>query len=143
MLKPPLPKGWGADYIQHNPQVADDKDGVIAYFEKMAEEYPDKTVEVKRAITDGQFVVLHSRQTWPEGLEYAAIDIFRLGDDVEQWDVLQVMPDHSAEENGMFSLLAAWARSRCQSSRESVPPTSSNRKSMNTRTFAVSTFDLG
>ena len=95
----------GAEYIQHNPHVGDGKDAFIAYFEKMAEEYPGKRVEVKRAFVDGQYVILHCHQVWPEGLEYAGIDIFRLDDDgkiIEHWDVLQVLPNQSANDNGMF-----------------------------------------
>ena len=95
----------GDDYIQHNPHVSDGKDGFIAYFEKMAAEYPGKRVEVKRAIADGQFVVLHCHQIWPEGLEYAGMDIFRLDDAgkvVEHWDVLQVISTESKNDNGLF-----------------------------------------
>ena len=95
----------GAEYIQHNPHVGDGKDAFIAYFEKMAQEYPGKRVEVKRAFVDGQHVILHCHQIWPEGLEYAGIDIFRLDDDgkiIEHWDVLQVLPDQSSKDNGMF-----------------------------------------
>ncbi|WP_417247459.1 ester cyclase [Celeribacter sp.] len=95
----------GDDYIQHTPHVSDGKDGFISYFERMAAENPGKRVEVKRAIAEGNHVVLHCHQIWPEGLEYAGIDIFRLNDAgkiVEHWDVLQELPNHSENENGMF-----------------------------------------
>lgn len=95
----------GNDYIQHNPHVSNGKEGFIRYFDRMATEYPGKRVEVKRAIAEGNHVVLHCHQVWPEGLEYAGIDIFRLdgaGKIVEHWDVLQELPDHSENDNGMF-----------------------------------------
>jgi predicted SnoaL-like aldol condensation-catalyzing enzyme len=97
----------GERYTQHNPFGEDGPEAFIAYFEEMAEKFPGKRVEIVRAVAEGSLVVLHCHQVWPNGEEYAGMDIFGFNDAgriVEHWDVLQPVPpgDRFENSNGMF-----------------------------------------
>lgn len=96
----------GNEYIQHNPSVEDGIEAFIQYFERLAREYPDKTIEFVRAIAEGDLVALHTHQVWSSiNKEYVTMDFFRLDENgkvVEHWDAIQQIPDTSANDNTMY-----------------------------------------
>ncbi|MDX2470780.1 MAG: nuclear transport factor 2 family protein [SAR324 cluster bacterium] len=67
----------GSQYIQHNPLVGDGPEPFIKYFERMAKDHPNKSIEFVRAIAEGDLVALHTHQTWPGDNEYVTMDFFR------------------------------------------------------------------
>ncbi len=95
----------GEQYIQHNPLVGDGKEPFIEYFEKMAREYPQKSIEFVRAVAQENLVALHTHQTWPGEEEYVTMDFFRFDENgkiVEHWDAMQQIPKESAHGNAMY-----------------------------------------
>lgn len=95
----------GAEYIQHNPLVGDGTQPFIDYFNRMASEYPDKSIEFRRSVAEGDLVALHTHQIWPDNEEYVTMDFFRFdanGKIVEHWDSMQQIPKTSANNNPMY-----------------------------------------
>jgi predicted SnoaL-like aldol condensation-catalyzing enzyme len=98
-------KYLGPHYRQHNPGAADDPEAFIGYVKWFARTYPDFRMESKRIIAEGDYVVLHSHVIRePNDRGMAVVDIFRFenGKIVEHWDVVQEIPEKSANDNTMF-----------------------------------------
>ncbi|APZ47367.1 hypothetical protein BW723_14225 [Polaribacter reichenbachii] len=95
----------GSKYIQHNTDVENGIEGFIEYFERMQTQYPNKTIEFVRVISENDLVALHTHQIWPDNDEYVTMDFFRFdinGKIVEHWDAIQQIPKNSANENKMY-----------------------------------------
>ena len=82
--------------------------GMPALFDAMmaaAKTAPDRTSDVKRVLTDGDYVVVHShvRRT-PSDAGVAVVHIFRFEGDriAELWDVGQPVTAENPNRDGMF-----------------------------------------
>jgi predicted SnoaL-like aldol condensation-catalyzing enzyme len=98
-------KFFGPHYIQHNPGAPDGIEGFKAFIALRKEKFPNAKSEIKRAFADGDYVILHVHAVREPGERgNAIVDIFRLenGKIVEHWDVVQPIPEKTANSNGMF-----------------------------------------
>ncbi|WP_053365333.1 nuclear transport factor 2 family protein [Bacillus sp. FJAT-27245] len=94
-----------SDFRHHNPYFRGDADSLMKAMEENAAQSPQKSLEVKLAVQDGDKVIVYShvRQN-PNHLGAAVVHIFRFEDNhiAELWDVGQAIPEDSPNENGMF-----------------------------------------
>jgi predicted SnoaL-like aldol condensation-catalyzing enzyme len=95
----------GETYIQHTPGMADGQEGVTRFISWLRSSYPESHMEIKRAFSDGDIVILHCH--WvrsPGDGGDAVVDFFRVKDGkvVEHWDVIQPVPTTAANTNTMF-----------------------------------------
>jgi predicted SnoaL-like aldol condensation-catalyzing enzyme len=98
-------KFMGPHYIQHNPSAPDGKAGLEQYIAYLKANLPDYHSEIKRCISEGDFVVLHvHNKPAKDSPGKAIVDIFRLEDGkvVEHWDVIQDIPANPKNDNTMF-----------------------------------------
>jgi predicted SnoaL-like aldol condensation-catalyzing enzyme len=95
----------GDKYIQHNPIAADGKEAAVEVLGKALQALPGWTYEIKHAYVDGDYAIVHSHvRMKPGDRGMAVVDIFRFekGKVVEHWDVVQPIPEKSANANTMF-----------------------------------------
>ncbi len=95
----------GEQYLQHNPLVADGREGFRQFIQKLRQEHPQSHSEVKRSFVDGDYVILHVHGVRDPGTRgNAIVDIFRLdrGKIVEHWDAIQPIPETTASGRPMF-----------------------------------------
>lgn len=95
----------GDTYIQHNPYVENGKAPFINYFTEYFKKNPSAKNSIKRVIAEGDLVMLHVHSTQnSKDRGQAIVDIFRIKNDkiVEHWDVIQNIPEKSANSNSMF-----------------------------------------
>jgi predicted SnoaL-like aldol condensation-catalyzing enzyme len=93
------------DFIHHNPYFAGDKESLMKGMAENAARFPDKTLDVKHVLEDGDLVAVHSHVRMKSGdLGGGVVHIFRFenGRIAELWDLGQEVPKDSPNENGMF-----------------------------------------
>ena len=93
------------DYIQHNEDCPQGKDGFIEFFREIFSGIPDFSYTMLNIVAEGDFVMMYSTTTgtheneWlgcpPTGnkLNFNVVDIFRLDDGkiAEHWDVADTL----------------------------------------------------
>ena len=99
-------ESWVAsDYVQHKATLPDGREPVIGFLENLFERYPDRIFTIHRIIASDDLVAVHYHsQATPEDLGFAVVDIFRVENCriVEHWDVVQPVPEQSANDNTIF-----------------------------------------
>ncbi len=97
-------KYMGPRYKQHNPLVKDYPEGLAEFIEFLKTYHPGAKSEIVRIFADGDYVILHVHSLRPPNTHRAIVEIFRLenGKIDEHWDVIQQVPESSANPNTMF-----------------------------------------
>lgn len=95
----------GEGFHHHNPFFEGSAEALRAGMEENARQNPNKVLEVKRVIAEGDFVVTHSHvRQKPNDRGAAVVHIFRFenGRIMELWDLGQPVPENSPNQYGMF-----------------------------------------
>lgn len=89
----------------HNVHFKGDAHSLMVAMEENAKTHPNKSFEIQHSVEEGDIVAVHSKvQLEADEKEIAVVHIFRFEDGkiVEMWDIGQLKPEDSPNENGMF-----------------------------------------
>jgi predicted SnoaL-like aldol condensation-catalyzing enzyme len=95
----------GATFRHHNAYYRGDRQSLLLAMEDNAAKNPNKLLDVKLALEDGNYVAVHSHvRQHPQDRGAAVVHLFRFEDDriAELWDVGQAIPPESPNQHGMF-----------------------------------------
>lgn len=93
------------DAKHHNPFFAAGMPALFDAVEAAAAMAPDRSADVKCAVAEGDYVVVHSHmRPAPGDLGASVVHIFRFAGPriAEIWDVGQAVPKENANTDGMF-----------------------------------------
>jgi predicted SnoaL-like aldol condensation-catalyzing enzyme len=94
------------DFRHHNPYFPGDRDSLQRAMEEAAVASPNKSIEVKRVLEDGDLVAVHSRvrRADPSAPDIAVVHILRFQDGliIEEWEAGNEVPKDSPNQNGAF-----------------------------------------
>lgn len=95
----------GEGFRHHNPHFAGDAQTLMNGMEENARQNPQKAIEIKQSIEEGDTVAVISHVRMKPGEPgFALAHVFRFENDrvVELWDLGQPIPENSPNSNGMF-----------------------------------------
>ncbi|MHA2081310.1 MAG: nuclear transport factor 2 family protein [Candidatus Thorarchaeota archaeon] len=93
------------DFIHHNQHFKGNRESLILAIEEDARNNPDKQVEIKLTLADGNLVATYSHvKQNPDDPGFALAHYFRFVDSrlVEMWDINQAVLGDSPNEIGML-----------------------------------------
>lgn len=91
------------DYIQHNPMAADGREALKEVFSRWFKDAKPEKIDFRHIIAEDDLVVLHIKGKLGNK-PVAIMDIFRIEDGkiAEHWDIIQEIPEKSANDHPMF-----------------------------------------
>ena len=93
----------GDNYIQHDPEITDGKEALIAALKNWFYGVEPHKIDIRNITAERDLVFIHLK-AHKGNKEISIVDIFRIENNmlVEHWDVVQEVPENSINPHPMF-----------------------------------------